>query len=443
MSKVKMMSATYKKKGALVPRLRFPEFRDAGEWDCAQMGDIYAFKKNNSFSRDMLNYNAGDVKNIHYGDIHKKFSSHFYAENENIPFVNCNINLGSISEDCLCTAGDIIFADASEDMKDIGKCIEIISNNKERILSGLHTIFTRQFSSTLVIGFGGHLFQSPRVRAQIQKEAQGTKILGISSGRLAKISISFPFAKGEQQKIADCLSSLDERIAAETNKLDALKAHKKGLLKQLFPAEGETTPELRFPEFRGAGEWEEKKLGELANIAMCKRILSKETNEKSGVPFFKIGTIGGMPDAFISKELFRKYRYTYNYPKIGEILITCSGTVGKIIAYDGQDAYYQDSNIVWIDNGSGTIVNQFLYYFLEKFNWKKLNTTTITRIYGDDLRNILLIFPTAISEQQRIADCLSSLDELITAQTQKIDLLKDHKKGLMQQLFPRIDEVRA
>lgn len=450
MSKVKMMSPKDKKKGALVPRLRFPEFIGDREWDCAQMGDIYTFKKNNSFSRDMLNYNAGDVKNIHYGDIHKNFSSHFYAENENIPFINCNINLESMSEDCLCTAGDIIFADVSEDMKDIGKCIEIISNNKERILSGLHTIFTRQCSSTLVIGFGGHLFQSPRVRAQIQKEAQGTKILGISSGRLAKISISFPFAKGEQQKIADCLSSLDERIAAEANKLDTLKDHKKGLLKQLFPAEGETLPQLRFPEFRGAGEWQNFFLGEYSEVVRGgspRPIDNFLTAERDGLNWLKIGDINKEAKYVVATtekvraEALNKTREI----RPGDLILSNSMSFGrpyiskiKTCIHDGWIAITEISKKLHVD---------YIYYlisspFSQHYFASNAAGSGVQNLNADIIKSLPIFFPN-ILEQQRIADCLSSLDEIITAQAQKIDLLKTHKKGLMQQLFPVIDEAKA
>lgn len=452
-----MMSAKYKKKGALVPRLRFSEFIGDREWDCAQMGDIYAFKKNNSFSRDMLNYNAGDVKNIHYGDIHKKFSSHFYAENENIPFVNCNINLGNISEDCLCTAGDIIFADASEDIKDIGKCIEIISNNKERILSGLHTIFTRQFSSTLVIGFGGYLFQSPRVRAQIQKEAQGTKILGISSGRLAKISISFPFAKGEQQKIADCLSSLDERIAAETNKLDALKAHKKGLLKQLFPAEGETLPQLRFPEFQDAGEWEEVPLSKLVSS------LDAGVSVNAGDRPATSEEMGILKTSAVTNGVFepQENKVVLDVVEIGRmresvrrntIIISRMNTPALVGANAYVDTNFENIFLpdrLWAAKPKPDTSMRFISFILSSNQGRatlalsaKGSSGSMKNITKSDVLAFLAMIPS-LPEQQRIADCLSSLDELITAQTQKIDLLKEHKKGLMQQLFPRIDEVRA
>ena len=200
-------------------------------------------------------------------------------------------------------------------------------------------------------------------------------------------------------------------------------------------------PKLRFAEFRDAGEWEETKLGQSGDVLMCKRIFAEETNDLNGVPFYKIGTLGGQPDAFISKKIFDKYKSKYNFPKKGEILSTCSGTVGKCLPYDGNDAYYQDSNIVWLDNPTLEISNEFLHNLLLNVNWGKLNSTTITRIYGSDLRGLSVIFPTDKKEQQKIADCLSSLDELIAAEAQKLDSLKTHKKGLMQQLFPAEGET--
>ena len=154
------------------------------------------------------------------------------------------------------------------------------------------------------------------------------------------------------------------------------------------------------------------------------------------MPFYKIGTLGGKPDAFIAREIFEEYKSKYNYPRKGEILITCSGTVGKCLAFDGQDAYYQDSNIVWVDNPKLKILNELLFYVLSKVNWNVLNSTTITRIYGPDLRGLKIQFPKSKKEQTMIASCLSTCDNIIMAYENKINELKRHKKGLMQGLFP-------
>jgi type I restriction enzyme S subunit len=234
---------------------------------------------------------------------------------------------------------------------------------------------------------------------------------------------------------------VDDLIAAQARKVDALKTHKKGLMQQLFPREGETQPRLRFPEFRGKGRWKNGLLGEFTEVLMCKRIFAHETNPIEGVPFYKIGTLGSTPDAFIAREKFEDYRRKYNYPLKGEILITCAGTVGKCLPYDGNDAYFQDSNIVWLHNLSEEVSNEFLFFHLTHVNWDRLNSTTITRIYGSNLTNLVIAYPTNPSEQHRIASCLSSLDELITAEGQKLEGLKTHKRGLMQQLFPSAVEA--
>ena len=191
-------------------------------------------------------------------------------------------------------------------------------------------------------------------------------------------------------------------------------------------------PNLRFPEFEG--EWEKCKLGDACNVFMCKRILATQTNTEGGVPFYKIRTIGGTPDAYISKELFDDYKTKYNYPHKGEVMITCAGTVGKCVIYDGKDAYYQDSNIVWIDNPSQYIGNGFLYHLLANVDWRKLNSTTIIRIYNDDLRNLKLSYPQ-IEEQKKISRLLSLLDERISTQNKIIEDLKKLKSAISKKLL--------
>ena len=194
-------------------------------------------------------------------------------------------------------------------------------------------------------------------------------------------------------------------------------------------------PNLRFPEFEG--EWEKCKLGDACNVFMCKRILATQTNTEGGVPFYKIRTIGGTPDAYISKELFDDYKTKYNYPHKGEVMITCAGTVGKCVIYDGKDAYYQDSNIVWIDNPSQYIGNGFLYHLLANVDWRKLNSTTIIRIYNDDLRNLKLSYPQ-IEEQKKISRLLSLLDDRISTQNKIIEDLKKLKSAISERLFKNI-----
>ena len=162
--------------------------------------------------------------------------------------------------------------------------------------------------------------------------------------------------------------------------------------------------------------------------------MAVQTNTENGVPFYKIGTIGGKADAYISKELFDEYKMKYSFPRKGEVMITCAGTVGKCIIYNGEDSYYQDSNIVWIDNPNEILLNDFLYHLLCKVNWLHLNSTTIVRIYNDDLRNLKLYYPRH-NEQKKITHFLQLINERITTQNKIIGKLQSLIKGLTNQLL--------
>ena len=173
---------------------------------------------------------------------------------------------------------------------------------------------------------------------------------------------------------------------------------------------------------------------------MCKRIMAAQTNTEGGVPFYKIGTIGGKADAYISKDLFDEYKMKYSFPHKGEVMITCAGTVGKCIIYNGEDSYYQDSNIVWIDNPNEIISNDFLYHLLSKINWSHLNSTTIVRIYNDDLRNLKLYYPHH-DEQKKITHLFQLINERIATQNKIIDKLQSLIKGISSRIFTSIQGI--
>ena len=230
-----LMQQLFPQPGETVPRLRFPGFRDI-PWLAPQFADLYGFKRTNTLSRDKLNYEVGTIRNIHYGDIHTKFKTLFRAGDEHVPHVNPDAAASGFDDDAFIEEGDIVLADASEDLDDVGKAIEVVSLDGERVVAGTHTILATRRSSVPIIGFGGHLIQSAVVRAGIKKEAQGAKVFGISANRISAISVPVPAAEAEQQKIADCLGSLDDLIAAEDRKLESLRQHKQGLMQQMFPS---------------------------------------------------------------------------------------------------------------------------------------------------------------------------------------------------------------
>lgn len=156
---------------------------------------------------------------------------------------------------------------------------------------------------------------------------------------------------------------------------------------------------------------EMKTLGEIGDVCMCKRIMKEQTSDNEEIPFFKIGTFGGKADAYITRELFEEYKSRFSYPKVGEILISASGTIGRTVVFDGEDAYFQDSNIVWIDNDERIVTNRYLYYFYQIAEWKT-DGGTIKRLYNYNLKNTSIPVPS-LSEQSRIVSILDTFEASI------------------------------
>lgn len=421
----------------LVPRLRFPEFWNDREWQSNRLGNVYAFITTNSFSRDDLSYANGKVKNIHYGDIHTKFSTLFDITKENVPFIRDSIPLDKFKETNYCKEGDMIFADASEDLKDVGKSIEVVKLNNEKLLSGLHTLLGRQINSEFVSGFGGYLFLNDIVRKQIQRESQGAKVLGISATRLSNINIFYPKEKKEQQKIAACLSSLDEVITAENQKLTVLKEHKKGLLQNLFPQEGETLPKFRFKEFEDSGEWEETTLTEVADYENGK---AHEQDIADDGKFIVVNS------KFISQDgEVKKFTNTAFCPTTkGDVLMVLSDipngrAIAKCFLVKQDSRYTVNQRICRITPRN---LNSKILYFLLNRNPYFLafdDGVKQTNLRKEDVLNCPLLIPCDPKEQDKITYTLSSVDDLINAQNKKIEALQLHKKGLLQGLFPTIN----
>jgi type I restriction enzyme S subunit len=179
--------------------------------------------------------------------------------------------------------------------------------------------------------------------------------------------------------------------------------------------------------------WDVKNLGELGEVKMCKRIFSYQTKSHGDIPFFKIGTFGKEPDSFITNELYNNYRQRFSFPQKGTLLISAAGTIGRTIVYDGQPSYFQDSNIVWIENDEKKISNSLLFHILQTVNY---NTEggTIQRLYNSILKSTKFIYP-AKAEQTAIANGLSNIDELIAQTEYLIDKKKAIKQGVIQELL--------
>lgn len=159
-------------------------------------------------------------------------------------------------------------------------------------------------------------------------------------------------------------------------------------------------------------------LGNIGRVAMCKRIMKNQTTSTGNIPFYKIGTFGKKPDAFISKELFNEYKEKYSFPTTGSILISASGTIGRTVVYDGNPAYYQDSNIVWLEHDESTVLNKYLYYCYQLKPWNVSDGGTISRLYNDNILKAKIPVPypedkeRSLVEQQRMVDILDRFDKL-------------------------------
>lgn len=183
----------------------------------------------------------------------------------------------------------------------------------------------------------------------------------------------------------------------------------------------------------------EVKLGDIGKISMCKRILKSQTNEVSGIPFYKISTFGGIADVFIDEAIFNEYKEKYSYPKKGDILISAAGTVGKTIIYNGEDAYFQDSNIVWIDNNEKIVTNQYLYYFYQTNPFVSTNGSTIKRLYNDNIRETKIKNVPSIEDQNRVTKVLEYLDQKIALNNQINEELEAMAKTLYDYWFVQFD----
>jgi type I restriction enzyme S subunit len=420
---------TVKSKTKKIPKLRFLGF--SGVWEKERFGDVFYFITTNSFSRENLNYESGKVKNIHYGDIHTKFKMRFDVTKEIVPFVNNEIALNKIPVDNFCKNGDLIIVDASEDYVDIGKSIEIIKLNKEKVLAGLHTLQARPKINTFYTGFSGCLMKSQKIRSQIMIIAQGTKVLSISTGRLANIFLNFPTIP-EQRKIADFLGEVDKWIENLQAQKEALKFYKKGIMQKIF------SQELRFKDENGKSfpEWKEKELRGVGKIITGTTPPTVNKDFYGGkFPWVTPTDIDSKKDILTSAKLLtKKGMEKGRFVSKNSLLVTCIASIGKnaILRVDG--SCNQQINAITPNDKNDV---DFFYYLLEK------NKNLLIKFAGaggmqmlnkTDFSNIKFKIPNLL-EQQKIAKFLTSVDRVVESKECQIILAEEWKNGLLQRLF--------
>ena len=255
---------------------------------------------------------------------------------------------------------------------------------------------------------------SDSIKEKAETVASGSTFLEISGKMLGNLDVMIP-KKPEQDMIARYFESLDSLITLHQRKYDKLVKVKKAMLEKMFPKGGAKVPEIRFAGFTDA--WERRKLGDIGSVAMCRRIFKHQTSESGEIPFFKIGTFGGEPDAFISRELFEEFKAKFPYPEKGDILISASGSIGRTVEFTGDNVYFQDSNIVWLKHDK-SIINPFLRHLYSVVEWAGIEGSTIKRLYNDNILKTEVMLPS-VQEQTKIAETLDGIDGLITLHQRK------------------------
>lgn len=279
---------------------------------------------------------------------------------------------------------------------DIGTCT--VLNREEPIAYYVSLALLRPNQDLVQSNYVKYILESNTGKKELRKKTLLTAVpLKINLGDVGKISIPIP-SLSEQQRIVSILDTFTSSISNLKQQIEERRKQYEYERDLLLDLEGKEGVEM-------------KKLGEVGDICMCKRIMKDQTSEKGDIPFFKIGTFGGKADAYISRELFEDYKEKYSYPKKGEILISAAGTIGRTVVFNGEDAYFQDSNIVWISNNEQLVLNTFLRYLYGVIDWK-IDGGTIKRLYNYNLKNATIYVPT-LQAQSRIVSILDTFEQSI------------------------------
>ena len=340
-----------------------------------------------------INVNEKEILLLNYTDIYKNN----YIDSS-IPKMIVTANDKKI-ENCSVEECDIFITPTSETKEDIGHASVILETIPNCCYS-YHIMRYRLINPNRVTAsFIMYLFYSQDLKRQILKYAQGLTRYGLSKEKFSNLLIPFPNIRIQEEivKVLDDYTKSVEELKGKLNEeLTARKKQYSWYRDYLLKFENKV---------------ETVKLGSIGKVSMCRRILKSETNIVGGIPFFKIGTFGKKEDAYISIEKFNEYKEKYSYPKKGMVLISTSGTIGRTIVFDGKPAYYQDSNIVWIDNNEEKVLNKYLYYFYQTSPWKIDMGGTIERLYNENIEKTIIPLPP-LEVQKRIVGVLDNFEKI-------------------------------
>ncbi|WP_302788001.1 restriction endonuclease subunit S [Phocaeicola coprophilus] len=403
----------------VVPALRFPEFQGMNGWEEKKLEEIGNFIGGGTPNTAIQEYWDGGIPwytptEIKNGDL--KSSNRTITEKG---LKNSSAKLlpqGAILITTRATIGDVA-----------------ISKKECTTNQGFQSLVVNDSESNLF-----WFYWIIRHKEELIKRASGSTFKEISKNEIINIT-SYSPKKQEQQKIAACLSSLDELIEATAQKVEALKEHKKGLMQRLFPAEGKNVPDLRFPEFQGMNGWEKKQVKDFGEVITGNTPSKKEEKYWNG-DFVWI-TAQDFKGKYINDSILKLTKFGKDKARVipkNSVLVTCIASIGLNAINKVECSTNQQINAICCNQE----YNYEYMYYLVTYNTKNLKQlagqTAVPIITKKSFEEFEVYAIENYDEQQKIADCLSSLDELIEATSRKVEILKEHKKGLMQQLFPKI-----
>ena len=387
-----------------VPKLRFKEFNN--EWQSINLADIFQYFSTNSFSREQLS-ESGILKNLHYGDIHRKYNS---IVNENKEITSYVKDINYVNKYELLKNNDLIFADASEDHEGIGKAVEVVNVNNNTV-SGLHTILARDNSNVFAPMFKGYYFNSPIVHNQIRVLANGFKVYGISKEAINKLNIKIPSIK-EQSKIANTFYLLDKKIELQSKKIEDLKLFKKGLL---------------YNEKRNNNSWYEYKISDIMNITrgtvIPKTEISECINNEFKYPVYSSQTSNNGILGYDNKYDFNGKFLTWT---------TDGANAGKVFYREGK---FRCTNVCGIlYNKDNRYVSELTAELLNIETPKYVSYVGNPKLMNNVMSNIIIKLPDP-SRDYFFSSILKIINKKLTIEEEKLDKLFELKKGLMQNMF--------
>lgn len=299
------------------------------------------------------------------------------------------------SPEIMAEVGDVVFTKTAS----VGKTAYIENMPKEMTINP-QLVLLKKFRG--VSKYLAYILKTTYFQNEVKKITGVGSVPNVPQSSLAKIEIPLPPIEVQTEivRILDKFTSLEAELEAE---LDCRKRQYEYYRDKL----------LSFDNVGGGQEVTISKIGDIGRICMCKRIMKNQTNSESGIPFYKIGTFGKVADAYISNDVYEEYKKLYSYPKKGDILMSASGTIGRTVVFNGKPSYFQDSNIVWVDNDETKVFNSYLNYYYQIIEWKTQGGT-IKRLYNNLLAGATIKYPS-LEEQHRIVSILNRFESLTTS----------------------------